>query len=73
MATLLYDFEAEERHSGARGVSYVVYSSKEKQPNKLGDLSKARAEEAVASMASVSDVVLELAATMVFLRKNGYE
>jgi uncharacterized protein YwgA len=72
MATLLYDFKAEERHSGARGVSYVAYSSKEKQPKNLGDLPKAQAAAALAHMASVSDVVLELAATMVFLQKNGY-
>lgn len=72
MATLLYDFEAEERHSGARGVSYVAYSSKEEQPKNLGGLPKAQAAAALASMASVSDVVLELAATMVFLQKNGY-
>lgn len=73
MATLLHDFESEERHSGARGVPYVVYSSKEEQPKKLGDLPRALAESALTSMAAVSDVVLELAATMVFLRENGYE
>ncbi|UYN94556.1 MAG: hypothetical protein KIT25_21390 [Enhydrobacter sp.] len=73
MATLLYDFEADERRSGARDVTYVVYSSKEKQPKALGNLSQDRAKAALTSMASVSDVVLELAATMVFLRNNGYE
>lgn len=72
MATLLYDFDSEEKKSGARNVAYTVYSTSEKAPAKLGGLSKLEAKAALDSMGSVSDTVLELAATMVFLRENGH-
>lgn len=72
MATLFYNFDATERVSAGRSVSYTTYASKEEKPAELGHLSAARAQSALNAMAGVSDTVLELAATMVFLKKNGF-
>jgi uncharacterized protein len=72
MATLLYDFEADEKVSAKRSVSYTSYLSREKKPAKVGNLSSAEAQRALSEMDAVSDTVLELAATMVFLKKNGF-
>lgn len=72
MATLLFDFEAAEKVSAVRSVSYTSYSSSQDKPTKLGALSSSKAQAALNAMAEVSDTVLELAATMVFLKKNGF-
>jgi uncharacterized protein len=72
MATLFFNFDAEEKVSSKRGVSYTFYSSREERPASLGDLPSGEAQEALLAMGDVSDTVLELAATMVFLKKNGF-
>lgn len=72
MATLFYNFDATERVSGARSVPYTSYSSRETAPARLGGLSSSTAQSALNAMVQVSDTVLELAATMVFLKRNGF-
>ncbi len=72
MATLFYKFDADEKVSAKRSVSYTSYSSREDPPARLGAMSSTQAREALRAMGDVSDTVLELAATMVFLKRNGF-
>ncbi len=71
----LTDAQAEERitieeHPGRHGVPYAVFRSKEgvESPAHLGELSADKARAQLQKMRKVSDIVLELAATVVFLR-----
>ncbi|MDE0334863.1 MAG: hypothetical protein OXI64_07885 [Defluviicoccus sp.] len=61
--------ETEER-PGRHGVPYAIFRSGEggSEPDRLGGLSAARARSLLGEMRGVSDIVLELAATIVFLR-----
>ena len=59
---------------GQYGVPYSVFRLKQRESvHNLGDLSIADAQKHLGRMGSVSDTVLELAATMVYLREEGYE
>ena len=73
------DAKAEDRIEikqklGRYDVSYLSFKKKaaDANPENLGELSAADARERLQKMAQVSDVVLELAATIVFLKENGY-
>ena len=61
--------EIEER-VGRHGVPYAIFTSTRDGtlPNALGELPAARARSLLGEMRGVSDIVLELAATIVFLR-----
>lgn len=61
--------------SGRHGVSYSTFSLKRplrKSPDSLGDLRSDDARDILNKMRGVSDIVLELAATIVFLWQKGY-
>lgn len=69
------DAEAEERIAinervGGHGVPYAIFTSTGDgaPPDALGELPAARARALLEEMRRVSDIVLELAATIVFLR-----
>ena len=69
----LTDALAEERMTveerpGRHGVPYAIFRSKVKAPPRLGELAADKAVDFLDKMKEVSDIVLELAATMVFLR-----
>ena len=70
----LTDARAEERITveeklGRYGVPYAIFKSKpDESPPSLGDLSACDARAFLDKMGEVSDIVLELAATIVFLR-----
>ncbi len=73
------DAQAEDRIEikqklGRYDVSYLSFKKKatDAYPDNLGELSAADARERLQKMADASDVVLELAATIVFLKENGY-
>src|SRR5262249_30886160 len=57
---------------GGHGVPYTIFRTTSAKPRHLGDLDAGRAAELLARMRQYSDVVLELAATIVVLRENGY-
>ena len=59
---------------GSYGVPYAIFKlTDERAPEHLGDLSSAEVRTLVKKMRGVSDIVLELAATIVFLREEaGY-
>ena len=63
--------EAEER-SGRHGVPYTIFRSKNGAgyPATLGSLDAQKARALLERMKQVSDIVLELAATIVFLRDD---
>lgn len=65
--------EIEER-IGRYSIPYSIFKLKEAggDPDKLGDLSAAAARTRLEKMAGVSDIVLELAATIVYLKEEGY-
>ena len=57
---------------GSYGVPYAIFKlTGEEAPENLGDLSSAEGRTLVGKMRGVSDIVLELAATIVFLREEG--
>jgi len=64
--------EIEER-PGRYGIQYAVFRTGEKNgtPVGMGNLALDRAHELVEKMTKVSDIVLELAATIVFFRDEG--
>ena len=75
----LTDARAEQRvkieeRPGRYGVPYAIFKLTGDEPSeRLGDLPAARARPLIRSMKNVSDIVLELAATIVFLREEaGY-
>ena len=59
-----------EEHPGRHGVPYAIFKSGDEaeKPKCLGKLSADEARASLQRMKDVSDVVLELAATIVFLR-----
>ena len=63
-----------EEETGQHGVRYSVFRLKHsgEDPENLGDLSADTATKLVRKMGRFSDTVLELAATIVYLRENGY-
>ena len=63
-----------EEKTGAYGVRYAIFKSKGADaPDRLGDLPADRVRSLLREMQDVSDIVLELAATIVFLREeDGY-
>ena len=63
-----------EEQLGSYGVRYAIFTSKtgnHDAPDRLGDLSADRVRSLLREMQEVSDIVLELAATIVFLREEG--
>lgn len=64
--------EIEER-IGSYGIRYAIFRSTESDEvgSGLGDLSSDRARSFIEKMQGVSDIVLELAATVVYLREEG--
>ncbi len=57
-----------EEKPGRHGVPYAIFKSKEEPPPPLGALSACQASAFLDKLKGASDIVLELAATMVFLR-----
>ena len=59
---------------GRYGVPYSIFKLRESggDPDDLGDMSAAAARTRLNKMARVSDIVLELAATIVYLKEEGY-
>ncbi len=69
------DYIKSEEKVGRHGVPYAIFISKEERskedadpPQPLGALSAAKADSLIQKMQKVTDIVLELAATIVFLR-----
>ena len=64
--------EIEER-LGSYGIRYAIFRSREdvEMGGNLGDLSSDRGRSLLEKMQGVSDIVLELAATVVYLREEG--
>lgn len=58
---------------GRHGIPYAIFRRKDNaaRPKQLGALPAARARPLLKKMKEVSDIVLELAATIVFLRDEG--
>ena len=73
----LTDARAEGRvkireRTGSYGVPYAIFKLVDgKSPDYLGSLSSAEIRVLIEKMLKVSDIVLELAATIVFLREEG--
>ena len=64
-----------EERLGSYGIRYAIFRSKgdHDAPDRLGDLSADRVRSLLREMQDVSDIVLELAAAIVFLREeDGY-
>ena len=63
-----------EEQPGSYGVRYAIFKSKGADaPDRLGDLSADQVRSLLKEMKHVSDIVLELAAAIVFLREeDGY-
>ena len=64
-----------EEAVGQYGVPYSVFKLKESvnMPEKFGNLPTHIAQERLAKMADASDIVLELAAAIVYLREDGFD
>ena len=61
-----------EERLGSYGIRYAIFRSKDHDaPDRLGDLPAARVRSLLREMQDVSDIVLELAAAIVFLREEG--
>ena len=63
-----------EEPLGSYGVRYAIFKSKtgnHDAPDRLGELSADRVRSLLREMKEVSDIVLELAAAIVFLREEG--
>ena len=62
-----------EERLGSYGVRYAIFRSKDdtEAQDHLGNLSAERVRSLLEDMQEVSDIVLELAATIVYLRKEG--
>ncbi len=59
---------------GRYGVPYTVFeTTRTAPPSNLGNLDAERAKALIGEMSAASDVVLELAATIVYLREHGYD
>jgi uncharacterized protein len=57
-----------EEIPGRGGTFYTVFTTREAVPDRLGNLSASEVQARLASMARYSDIVLEVAATIVYLR-----
>ena len=59
---------------GRYGVPYSIFKLRESggSPDRLGNMSVDKARARLNKMAGVSDIVLELAATIVYLKEEGY-
>jgi uncharacterized protein YwgA len=57
--------------SGFREMPYTVFMTNEPAPERLGNLSASKVRDLLAAMRRPSDIVLELAATIVYLRDRG--
>jgi len=71
-----WDEAAFDRHitmterPGSREMPYTVFEARESAPSVLGSLSASRARKLLMEMGTVSDIVLEVAATIVYLRNS---
>jgi uncharacterized protein len=61
-----------ETRTGRYEMPYTIFRTNRPAPRKLGQLDAERAKEVLNILQKYSDVVLELAATFVFLRESGY-
>ena len=63
-----------EEKLGGYGVPYAIFKLKEpcSDPGNLGNLPAADARERLEKMAGFSEIVLELAATIIYLKEEGY-
>lgn len=63
-----------EEKLGRYGVPYSIFKLKEpcSDPDNLGNLPAADARARLEKMAGVSEIVLELAATIIYLKEEGY-
>jgi uncharacterized protein YwgA len=57
---------------GRYAVPYTVFGTRDEPPRLLGGLNAESAKALIAEMSATSDIVLELAATIVYLRERGY-
>ncbi len=62
----------QEPKTGSHGVPYVIYSSNAPKPVTIGEMPGTDAENQLAVLAAHSALDLEVAATLYFLRANGY-
>jgi uncharacterized protein len=62
-----------EESPGSREMPYTVFTTIESPPSWLGKLSEEHVRELLARMQEYSDVVVELAATIVYLRRPGVD
>jgi uncharacterized protein YwgA len=67
---LLHDFRTSKRQ-GNHGM-YTIFESRETPQERVGALGVETVRSVLEKLRGVSDFVLELAATIVFLRRNGY-
>lgn len=65
-------FDRLEMESPRGGYGHTTFQTSEPRPKHFGVMPAERAVELITQMRDESDVVLELAATIVFLRKAGY-
>lgn len=70
MSELIYDFKTEDR-SGNYG-RYTVFRSQVPPSTQVGALPAEDVRRYLQRLAAASDIVLELAATVVFLEREGY-
>jgi len=57
---------------GSHEMPYTVFSTDSEPPEKLGELDRDRAQEFLGVLDRYSDVVIELAATIVYLRERDF-
>lgn len=57
---------------GNYDVPYTIFSTSAEPPERLGDLDADDARDLLATLRSYSDIVVELAATIVLLRQQGF-
>jgi uncharacterized protein YwgA len=68
---VMHDFRTTKR-PGNYG-SYTLFESNETAHDQIGGLDQDEVRSVLSKLRGVSDIVLELAATIVFLKRNGYE
>lgn len=61
-----------EVHLGRHSVPYTIYSTDGPKPGQIGELSADEARRLLAKLENYSALELEVAATIVYLRDNGY-
>ena len=57
---------------GSHEVPYTIFSANMTPPARLGDLDADKARDLLSTLQRYSDVVVELAATIVYLRQHGF-